>query len=117
MQPHLQRIEGEAVADRNRQLAVQDEIVGRQRGESGDHLGEIAVQHLAGLGKELDVALLLDSKAPKAVPFGLERPARIGRERIDQQRFHRFDGRRFWRCGRLGHARVTHERPPGGQRI
>jgi hypothetical protein len=49
MQAILQRVERQAIAARDRQLAVKHEAVERQNAERIDHIGKIARQRFAGL--------------------------------------------------------------------
>src|SRR5262245_15139729 len=89
MEPHLQRVERQAALDGNRQLAVEDEVLGVQPLEQPHHIREVAAERLAGLGKQHDATVALDREAAKAVPLWLELPALTARKRSDEQRLHR----------------------------
>ena len=90
VQPHLQRIEGEPVLDRDDEFAVEHEGLRGERPQVFQDLGEEARQRFAGFGLDLDFIAGAKGKAAKAVPFGLELPAGIFGQLADQLGFHRF---------------------------
>ncbi len=100
MQARLEGVEGEGAGERDDQLAIEDEVVGRERRQRGLHFGEEAVHGLARLGEEPDLAALFHGEAPEAVPLGLVLPAWFVGKRIDEQRFHGIKGRGVGRCFR-----------------
>ncbi len=80
MDAHLQRVEGERVADGNRQLAVDHERVRLEAGQHGHDFGEIAPERLARFRPELDLVARAKGEATEPVPFRLELPAGLVRQ-------------------------------------
>ena len=89
MQAHLQGVEGQRVAVRDRELAVDHEAVGRKRAQYRRDLGEVARQRLAGFRPEIDLVAGPEGEAAEAVPFRLELPAGLARQIVDELRLHR----------------------------
>ena len=89
VQAHLQGVEGQRVAVRDRELAVEHEAVGRKRAQHRRDLGEVARQRLAGFRPEIDLVAGPEGEAAEAVPFRLELPAGLARQIVDELRLHR----------------------------
>jgi hypothetical protein len=89
VQPHLQRVERECLANRDGELAVEDEAARRQSTQHRRHFREIARQRLSRFGAQIHLVAGAEGKAPKPVPFGLELPARLLRQFVDEPRLHR----------------------------
>ena len=89
-------VEREGLPDGDRNLAVQDEIVWRERPDSGDDFGEIAGERLAGLRLQLNGVAVLERKAAKAIPLRLVLPDRALGDLVDEKRLHRRVGRLEW---------------------
>src|SRR5487761_1253745 len=94
MQPGLQRIEREGVADWNGELAIDNKPCGRKCGKLRDNLWKIARQSFARLGSKLDFIAGAKRHASKAVPLWFELPSRLARQFTHEPRFHRT--RREW---------------------
>ncbi len=109
MQPHLQRIERQGLAEGDRKLAVEHELFVRQPGQHGDDLGEIAPQRLARLGAQIHLVAGAEGEAAKPVPLRLELPVRLARQLIDELRLHRLGVERDGQVGKAPGAQFLHE--------
>ena len=89
MQAKLQGVEGEDLADRNRQLAVEDESLGLQRAKRRDHLGKVTREALARAAQHLDLVAVANCEAAEAIPLGLELPPLVARQLGFLASFHR----------------------------
>src|SRR5262249_6793465 len=99
MQPQLQRVERELAIHRYRQLAIDDEAFRRQTLQHLDDIRKVACQGLAGFGPELDLLARAEGKAAEAVPFGLEAPAGVPGDFVDELRFHGRKVEGYWQIG------------------
>ena len=101
MKPKLKRVERQRIADRDDELAIDQEAALLQPAKHLDHVGKVAAERLARLGGQRDLVAVAASEAAEAVPLGLELPSvavgQLGREK----RFHR---RRD--CRALGHRQT-----------
>jgi hypothetical protein len=89
VQPHLQRVERECLADRDGELAVEDEAARLQSPQCRYHLREVAPQRLSRFGPQIHFVAGTEGEAPEPVPFGLELPARLLWQFVDEPRLHR----------------------------
>ena len=77
VQPHLQRIEGECLADRDHELAVEDEAARLpSRATPPPSPGNSAPSGLPDLARSSTASPARKRETAEAVPFGLELPAR-----------------------------------------
>jgi hypothetical protein len=88
MQPHLQRVEREGVAQRNEKFAVEDKVLLFEACERTRDFREVAAERLSGFRAQFDTFVATKGKTAKTVPFGLELPAAVFRQRRYQARFH-----------------------------
>jgi len=89
MDAHEQLVERQRIAFGNHELAVEDEARGRQLGDRGDDLGEIALERLPALRPQMHVRRVLEREAAESVPFGLVLPRVPLGQRGDRFRLHR----------------------------
>ena len=75
MEPQLERVERQDVADRNDQLAVEQEALLRYAVEHLDHFRKIARQRLSRLRGQRHLRPVASREAAEAVPLGLKLPA------------------------------------------
>ena len=92
---HLQRLEGERVANGNRQLAVNDEPARLEAHQHGHDFGKIAPERLARFRPEIDLVARAEGKAAEPIPFRLELPAGLLGELGHELRLHRLDADRY----------------------
>src|SRR6267378_1147287 len=86
VQPHLQRLERECLADRDSELTVEDEAAYLKSTQGRCHLREVAGQRLPRFGAQLHLVSGTEGEATEPVPLGLELPARFLRQLIDELR-------------------------------
>ena len=98
VQPHLQRVERECLADRDDKLAVEDEAARLQPAQYRCHLWEIAAQRLSRFGAQLEPVPGAECQTAEPVPFRLELPARLVRQIVDEPRLHRRQVQRERQC-------------------
>jgi hypothetical protein len=91
MQAKLERLEGQAVAHRDDQLAIEHEAVRLRVRQHRHHLRKVAAERLARLGDEPDVVALPHGDAAEPVPFRLELPPAAVGQSVHQLCFHRRD--------------------------
>ncbi len=89
MNPLQQVVERKRLAARHHDLAVEQKLGGLQFKGGLDQFGKIAGQVFAGLGTELDLAVVAGKQAAEAIPFRLILPFFALRDGIDRARFHR----------------------------
>ena len=75
--PLLQPLELEPVADAHEDLAVDDAALGQRRLHRLDHLGEVAGQRLGVAAGQLDLVPVAEHEGPEPVPLGLEQQAAV----------------------------------------
>src|SRR5690242_14935972 len=116
MKAELQILEGERLAFGNGELAIKDKARRRNLTQHGDHFGKIPRQWFSRFGAEIDIFAGAEGKAAKPVPFGLELPPFLLRQRVDEPRFHRREieadrqarqARRFSLCARHVSPRLS----------
>ena len=69
MQPGLQSVEREHVADGQYKLAVKRELFAVDLPHDLHRFREVAAKRLPGLGRDLDVITLAEDKGTEAVPL------------------------------------------------
>ena len=92
MEPRLEGVEAQAIAEGDGEFAIEDEVIGRDCAQRLGHLGEEPMQRLARLGEELHRSRFFHRDATEAVPFGFEHPAGVPGKVVDEQRLHGLDG-------------------------
>src|SRR6185369_8530074 len=89
MQPQLQGVERQYVAERDDQLAVEQEAPLLRPAKHLDDLGKIARERFPRLGRERDLIPVAARKAAEAIPLGLILPAFALRQLGREQCLHR----------------------------
>jgi hypothetical protein len=94
MDAQQQRLEIEPVLAHDDDLAVHHAARGQRGGERGDELGEVAIHRLRIPALQQDLVAVPEYQRAKAVPLGLELPARAAGQGLRRGGEHRLDRRR-----------------------
>src|SRR5688572_22927228 len=88
MDAHQEVIEGEAVVDRDHDLAVEHEPLALEGGDRLYQLREVAPQRLARLRLELHFGAVAEDQAAETVPLRLVLPPGSLRDAVRQECLH-----------------------------
>src|SRR5690349_2387865 len=100
MQAQLEGVERRLTSNRDRELAVDDELIDREAAEKIDHLWKVSAEIPPGLRCKRHLVGALEREASEAVPFRLVLPRSILRRKERMRaRLHGREIEREWEIG------------------
>ena len=97
MEPHLERVEIQAVGRRDDDLAVQHAALGQACQQRVVQLGKVAVEGTQVAALDEDLSPAAEDDRAEAVPFRLIQPPIASRELVRKLGQHRLDGWTQWK--------------------